>query len=566
MKYIAIEESCRACQINTQEESEKIFIFTTAKLPDVFKETTSLDIHENDGLPKVLCCSCYDRLLDAYNFRKMCSSAALHFQKILSMDVPEEKYTSPETTDVHLTDNIQIKTEPDSDAPNSPLRNDQNCPPDSDDTATDISDMLSIEEKPLDVIKTDPNDSDSLTFQKQEENSSRMKTRKQPIVPEKHVKFECGICNSSFHQKCRLEMHIWTKHLGLKPFKCEICGKEFKSSSSLSNHLKTHKGSEDHSDITQHVCVICGLKHETEDELKDHIYTHKKDKKWICVFCPFKTLKRYSLQHHVKVVHKGIKDFHCSRCERSFTTAASLRNHMMRHELIKNHECSICGIKTVTGSELNSHMTIHVKTKLLSCELCPLKFSRRGNLKQHINTVHQGIKNHHCTICSKSFGTTRSLKNHLMLHTGERPFACTKCPKGFIRMEQLTVHMKIHTGQDMFFCEFCPFKTFHQIQIKRHTKAVHEGVKDHHCPHCKRSFAAATALKNHLLTHTGEKPHNCSECGMRFAQRSNLMRHLKTHLKSKSTARAEDTPTIKLEENHGSTSGPSRNPNTVPAL
>uniref|UniRef100_A0A1B0DQD7 C2H2-type domain-containing protein n=1 Tax=Phlebotomus papatasi TaxID=29031 RepID=A0A1B0DQD7_PHLPP len=254
-----------------------------------------------------------------------------------------------------------------------------------------------------------------------------------------------------------------------------------------------------HTGERPHCCSQCPKKFITLEQLNVHMNIHTGENVFSCEFCPYTTIHRMQIGRHVKIVHQGVRNYQCPHCKKALSSSIGLKNHIMIHTGEKPRACN----------------------------------DRRGNLKQHVNTVHQGIKNHHCTICNKSFGTTRSLKNHLMLHTGERPYACTKCPKGFIRLEQLTVHMKIHTGQDMFFCEFCPFKTFHQIQIKRHTKAVHEGVKDHHCPHCKRSFAAATALKNHLLTHTGEKPHNCSECGMRFAQRSNLMRHLKTHLKSK---------------------------------
>ncbi|XP_055711525.1 zinc finger protein 62-like [Phlebotomus papatasi] len=544
MGCIDIADDCRACQTKTQEESQKIFIFNTVKLPDIFKETTSLDIHENDGLPKVLCSTCYDRLLEAYNFKKMCSAAALHFQKILSMGVPE--VTAPEdVTDTILMD---IKTEPDSDVS------------DSDDASSDISDLLSVDEKLLEVIKPDPDGDAFLISQVKEDDYSG--TKKDLIIPEEPIKLECGICNSSFHQKSRLEMHIRKKHLGLKPCECKICGKEFKSSSSLNKHLNTHEVTEGFAgqeDTNRHTCVVCGVKNETEDQLKSHIYTHKKDNDWTCIFCPFKTVKRYSLLRHVKVVHKGLKEFHCSQCDRSFTTAVSLRNHMMRHEGIKNHVCTVCGVKKVTRASLQNHMIIHAKDKRIwSCELCPFKFNRRENLNQHVKRIHHGIKNHHCTLCNKSFGHPSGLKYHLMVHTGERPHACSKCNKRFIRLDRLKMHMKLHTGEDILSCEFCSFKASCNYQIRRHVRTVHEGVKDYHCAQCNRSFVTTTSLRHHQLTHTGEKPHTCNECGMKFTILSNLRRHMKTHLHSKFKSETK----IKTEENLKSTLEQSGNLNT----
>ncbi|XP_055710216.1 gastrula zinc finger protein XlCGF57.1-like [Phlebotomus papatasi] len=547
MEYIAIEESCRACQINTQEESEKIFIFTTAKLPDIFKETTSLDIQECDGLPKVLCSTCYDRLLEAYNFRKMCSAAVVHFQKILSIDVPEEKYTPPENvSNVPMTDAIlmNIKTEPDSDPMNFSVKY-PNYSPDRENSQTEISDMLCIDENLPEILKTDPNDEVikqedvpsetlndismakerkvSITGAEDSIEDASLKsgivkkthnTRKRPIASQKNkkhilpggsTKFECTMCNLSFHRKSEVRMHIRKDHLGLEVCKCNICGKEFTSSYTLTCHLNTHeiaKGPEDQKDVNQYLCAFCGVEQETSDEFKSHMETHKKNNRWFCVFCPYNSIKKCHLQDHVKVVHQKVKEFHCPRCDRSFTGAGSLEQHILRHEGIKNHTCTVCGVKKVTRTELAHHMIIHIQDKIWSCDSCPLKFKRRDNLKDHIKTVHQRVKDYQCTLCKKCFSAAKSLKYHLMIHSGERPHGCSQCTKRFISITQLKTHMKIHTGEN-------------------------------DCPHCKKTFGSTIGLKNHIMTHTGEKPHTCGECGKKFFQLSNLKNHMNVHLKSK---------------------------------
>uniref|UniRef100_A0A1B0DQC8 Uncharacterized protein n=1 Tax=Phlebotomus papatasi TaxID=29031 RepID=A0A1B0DQC8_PHLPP len=552
---------CRACQIKTEEDAQKIFIFTTVKLPDIFKETTSLDIHENDELPKVLCSTCYDRLLEAYNFRKMCSAAVLHFQKILSM---EEKYIPPKSlSDIPLTNGTRINMNENSDmldAPNSPLRN-LNSSPDKEDSLTDSSDILSIDENLPEIFKTDPNDDvmeeenvhserldDVLVSRKIETSNTspenyhpaqsddcqassntpgdelqaipndddpliskrlrglRNTRNKEYFLPGKPTKLECKYCHTPFQQKWDLDMHIWKEHLGLETCKCTVCGREFKSSNSLNNHLKTHKATEatdgDQESEKQQLCGICGMEKASATELNRHMKSHKKNNLWACVFCHYKTDQKCTLLRHTRVVHQGKKDYQCPRCDKSFTGSVNLGHHILRHEGVKNYVCKVCGAKKVTKSELTNHMLSHADEKMHICQLCPMKFHLRHSLKQHVKVVHHRIKEYECSVCKKSFGAAKNLKNHFMTHTGERPHACTQCPKTYIALDQLKIHMTTHTG----------------------------GNK---CPQCKKILSSVKSLKYHMTTHTEERPYHCDECGKRFKQKFPLKKHINTHLKSR---------------------------------
>ena len=49
--------------------------------------------------------------------------------------------------------------------------------------------------------------------------------------------FKCEICEKNFARSDSLSAHM-TKHAGVKPFKCEICEKHFTRSSGLSEHIK----------------------------------------------------------------------------------------------------------------------------------------------------------------------------------------------------------------------------------------------------------------------------------------------------------------------------------------
>ena len=50
--------------------------------------------------------------------------------------------------------------------------------------------------------------------------------------------FRCCICNASFGQIVSIKVHT-LKHVGLKPFKCQICSKWFAEETYLRKHIKS---------------------------------------------------------------------------------------------------------------------------------------------------------------------------------------------------------------------------------------------------------------------------------------------------------------------------------------
>ena len=49
-----------------------------------------------------------------------------------------------------------------------------------------------------------------------------------------------------------------------------------------------------------------------------------------------------------------------------------------------------------------------------------------------------------CFICDLSFSLSTSLKDHLILHTRDKPFRCDICDKGFKRPHLLKAHIDVH--------------------------------------------------------------------------------------------------------------------------
>ena len=63
------------------------------------------------------------------------------------------------------------------------------------------------------------------------------------------------------------------------------------------------------------------------------------------------------------------------------------------------------------SSLIRHRKCVHLGVKR-SCPICHKEMSKNVNMKEHIDTVHKGLKNHSCEICGKKFGRQTNLSRH----------------------------------------------------------------------------------------------------------------------------------------------------------
>ena len=112
------------------------------------------------------------------------------------------------------------------------------------------------------------------------------------------------------------------------------------------------------------------------------------------------------------------------------------------------------------------------------CKKCTKHFADSYSLKCH-EALH--LEPLHCKYCNKQFPkSSRSvLKNHEMVHTGEKPFQCRICSKRFSLKGYLKRHERIHRGERPFKCKFCDKAFIESRKLRRHLQSnIHK--KDNH--------------------------------------------------------------------------------------
>lgn len=174
------------------------------------------------------------------------------------------------------------------------------------------------------------------------------------------------------------------------------------------------------------------------------------------------------------------------------------------------------------------------------CYICFKIHRSQQSLTAHLFAAHGQRKyptqqKYTCSQCSKQFGTSRSLRDHVKIHSRARAWTCDHCGKAFNLKKELTKHLEMYhysanngvtDSQGRYTCIYCKqkYKT-----LELHVRYAHFQQDRLPCPHCNETFARPSTLKNHITIHSSDKPFKCDECDSRFRIK-NLLKQHKQHV------------------------------------
>uniref|UniRef100_UPI0037E7EF7E zinc finger E-box-binding homeobox 2a isoform X2 n=1 Tax=Semicossyphus pulcher TaxID=241346 RepID=UPI0037E7EF7E len=120
--------------------------------------------------------------------------------------------------------------------------------------------------------------------------------------------------------------------------------------------------------------------------------------------------------------------------------------------------------------------------QLLTCPYCDRGYKRLTSLKEHIKYRHEkNEESFSCPLCADTFSHRTQLERHMTTHkpapdqplllndaAGNRKFKCSECGKAFKYKHHLKEHLRIHSGEKPYECSNCKKRFSHSGSYSSH--------------------------------------------------------------------------------------------------
>uniref|UniRef100_UPI00358E9E7E uncharacterized protein n=1 Tax=Myxine glutinosa TaxID=7769 RepID=UPI00358E9E7E len=268
--------------------------------------------------------------------------------------------------------------------------------------------------------------------------------------------------------------------IGVRSYKCTICGKTLVQSSSRARHMRIHSGERPYK------CSVCGKGFIQPSHYNSHLRTHSDEHPYKCSKCGKCFIQQAHYRVHLRI-HHGELPYKCSVCGKAFIWSSTYRTHFRIHSGERPYKCTICGKGFIQSSHYCSHLRIHNGERPYKCSTCGKDFIQSSTYRIHLR-IHNGERPYKCTVCGKTFVSSSDLQRHMGVHN-EHPYRCRICGKGFLSSSSFRDHMRINS------CE-----------------------RPYECATCGKVFRQSSNYYVHLKIHLKERPYKCTVCGKGFRQ------------------------------------------------
>lgn len=88
------------------------------------------------------------------------------------------------------------------------------------------------------------------------------------------------------------------------------------------------------------------------------------------------------------------------------------------------------------------HLLIHTEERPYSCSGCSASFIRKGDAQRHVRVVHNKVRPFQCDLCSRTFCDKKHLRWHLQHHDKSCYYFCGQCNRKFIKKDYWESHIR----------------------------------------------------------------------------------------------------------------------------
>lgn len=112
----------------------------------------------------------------------------------------------------------------------------------------------------------------------------------------------------------------------------------------------------------EYVCSVCEKQFRGSSDLHKHARTHTGERPYGCDKCPMRFKQTVSLKNHIASIHGTDQKFSCDQCKKSFPLKERLRLHMRIHSGEKPYSCSQCPKTFARGGPVSNELVIYLRS------------------------------------------------------------------------------------------------------------------------------------------------------------------------------------------------------------